>query len=85
MLIVHNCLKSHASKELMAMLQYGDSSRTLHLQMTRVKTKYGDRAFSHMAPKLWNMLPLDLRKVENTEKFKKRLKSYLMADGDIFD
>ena len=85
MLIVHNCLKGHAPKELMALLQYGDSSRTLHLQMTRVKTKYGDRAFSHMAPKLWNMLPLDVRKVENTEKFKKTLKSFLMTEGDIFD
>ena len=68
MLIVHNCLKGQAPNELMALLQYGDSSRTLHLQMTRVKTKYGDRAFSHMAPKLWNRLPLHDRRVENTEK-----------------
>ena len=85
MLIVHNCLKGQAPNELIALLQYGDSSRTLHLQMTRVKTKYGDRAFSHMAPKLWNMLPLNVRRVEDTEKFKKRLKSFLMTEGDIFD
>ena len=52
MLIVHNCLKGQAPNELMALLQYGDSSRTLHLQMTRVKTKYGDRAFSYKAPKV---------------------------------
>ena len=57
----------------------------LHLKETRVGSKYGDRAFSHMAPKLWNMLPLDIRKIKSTERFRKKLKSFLMVNGDIYD
>ena len=85
LLIVHNCVLGNAPKELTSLLHQGDSARTLHLKETRIGTKYGDRAFSHMAPKLWNMLPIDIRKTENTDQFKKRLKSFLMIEGDIFD
>ena len=36
------------------------------------KGKFGDRAFSKMAPKLWNTLPLDIRQSLNS--FKRKLK-----------
>ena len=85
LLIVHNCMQGNAPKELISLIERGDSARTLHLKETRVGNKYGDRAFSHMAPKLWNMLPLDIRKTKNTEQFKKKLKSFLMINGDIYD
>ena len=78
-------MQGNAPKELISLIQRGDSARTLHLKETRIGTKYGDRAFSHMAPKLWNMLPLDIRKTKNTEQFKKKLKSFLMINGDIYD
>ena len=38
---------------------------------------YGDRAFSSIAPKLWNKLPLDLKSITNLDKFKTELKTYL--------
>ena len=85
LLIVHNCMQGNAPKELISLIERGDSARTLHLKETRVGNKYGDRAFSHMAPKLWNMLPLDIRKTKNTEQFKKKLKSFLMINGDVYD
>ena len=34
------------------------------LKVPRVQTSYGDRAFSNIAPRLWNALPLDLRTSE---------------------
>ena len=46
--------------------------------------RYGDKAFSHMAPKLWTMLPIDIGNIKDTDQFKKRLKSFLMIDGDIY-
>ena len=85
LLIVHNCLKQTAPKEIISLLELGDSNRTLHLKQTRTLTKYGDRAFSHMGPKLWNMLPMKIRAVEDTESFKKNLKSFLLLCGDIYD
>ena len=38
---------------------------------------YGDRAFSSIAPKLWNKLPLDLKNITELDKFKTELKTYL--------
>ena len=35
-----------------------------------------------MAPKLWNMLPIDIGKTKNIDQFKKR-KSFLVIDGNI--
>ena len=46
------------------------------LLIMHLKT-YGDKAFSVCAPKLWNLLPLDLRKSPSLTGFKKELKTYL--------
>ena len=84
-LIVHNCLHQNAPNELSALLRYADSERTMKLQETRVKCRYGDRAFSHMAPKLWNLLPNYIREQHNTILFKKQLKSFLITRSDEFN
>ena len=39
-------------------------------------TKYGERAFAHVAPVEWNSLPQDIRLCSSLESFKKQLKSY---------
>ena len=38
---------------------------------------YGDRAFSSIAPKLWNKLPLYLKSITKLDKFKTELKTFL--------
>ena len=48
----------------------------LTVPATKLKT-YGDRAFSAAAPKLWNQLPIELRKSASVELFKKKLKTFL--------
>ena len=40
------------------------------------RTNYGKRAFSHLAPYLWNQLPADIRSSETLIIFKKRLKTH---------
>ena len=84
LLIVHNCLLQKAPQEIMSMIQLGDSNRTLHLREKRSLTKYGDRAFSHIGPKLWNLLPLQVRQIAETDDFKKALKSFLMLRGEEY-
>ena len=59
--IVHNSLHVHAPNEIIALLEYADSARTMELHEKRVMSKYGERAFSHYAPKLWNLLPQKIR------------------------
>ena len=51
------------------------SGLLLHVPRTRLQ-KYGDRAFSSVAPRLWNSLPLVLRRIDKLEGFKAGLKTF---------
>ena len=56
------------------------SSKHAHLQYTpgpRTYTRYGDRAFSVAAPKLWNSLPISIRNATSIKCFKSNLKRFL--------
>ena len=48
------------------------------------QNKYGSRAFSFVGPKLWNMLPRDIQAVDNSDDFKRALKTFLMRNGEKF-
>ena len=52
------------------------NSFTLVTTKTRLKT-YGDRAFVHCAPLLWNRLPLHIRSENDVCNFKRSLKTHL--------
>mgnify|MGYP001140970501 CR=1 FL=1 len=52
------------------------SGLCLQVPCMRLKT-YGDRAFSSVAPRLWNSLPSALRNIDGLENFKSGLKTYL--------
>ena len=81
LLIVHKCLQNQAPEPLSQVLQYAELDRLMNLRETRVKSRYGDRAFSHVGPKLWNLLPPHIRGEHKNDVFKKKLKSFLMTDG----
>ena len=80
LLMVHQCLHQNAPKLLMQRLEFGDSSRTGKLVEKRCNGLFGERSFSVGAPKLWNMLPLDLRAESETDEFKKKLKTFLFTN-----
>ena len=84
LLTVHNCLYVNAPYEVSSLLRYAESERTMKLCETKTSNKYGDRAFSHVGPKLWNLLPHSLRNEHVTLTFKKSLKSFLMTRGHEF-
>ena len=42
---------------------------------------FGDRAFAHAGPQLWNSLPTHIRETETLDKFKKKLKTFLFAEA----
>jgi len=44
-----------------------------------LKTKFGERAFSHADPAAWNSLPDYIQSESNTKQFKKLLKTYLFT------
>ena len=84
LLIVHNCIHDRAPNEIIALLQYTDSSRTMNPRETMCSNKYGLKAFSHVGPKMWNLLPRTVRDVPDTLNFKKALKPFLMIRGEEY-
>ena len=45
-------------------------------QLPRTRLKFGERAFSVAAAKSWNNLPLHVRTADNTDTFKRTLKTF---------
>jgi len=55
------------------------SASRLQYRMPALKTKFGERAFSHGGPAAWNSLPDYIQFESNTQLFKKLLKTYLFT------
>ena len=55
------------------------SSSTTNFAMPQLRTKCGERAFSHAGPAAWNALPEDMRAVSDSVLFRKRLKTHLFS------
>ena len=52
------------------------SSTTSAYLLPRLKTKFGERAFSHAGPSAWNALPTHIRDVPSPNSFRKLLKTH---------
>ena len=78
MLIVYKCINGKYSNNLnINYKKYNCRANDyLLLEPKNVKTKHGKRTFDYAGPRLWNSLPLYVRKEENIEKFKKYVKQY---------
>ena len=86
LVITYKCIHHIAPSYLSDMLHTREevrttrSSDTLQLHVPKTNLKYaGDRAFCAAAPRLWNKLPVELRKVDSLEHFKTKLKTHLFA------
>ena len=53
------------------------NSHEILLDVTKMRVKYGDRAFSVLGPRLWNDLPSDIRESSSVKAFKSALKTHL--------
>ena len=70
---LHKLLSNRTTSSSMSLRS---SSRTL-LCPKLTRTNYGDRAFSALAPVIWNDLPANFNFSDNLNIFKKRLKTFL--------
>jgi hypothetical protein len=84
LLIAYKALNGLAPEYISELLQLHIPSRNLRSssQYLLVEPRshlstYGDRAFSKVAPKLWNSLPIHIRCARSVEEFKKNLKTHL--------
>ena len=84
LLLVYKALHGLAPSYISDLLNFKTYSRSLRssrkeylaVPRSRLKT-YGDRAFSIAGPKLWNNLPLEIRKCASVATFKQSLKTFL--------
>ncbi len=83
-LLVHKCLHGIAPSSLSSLLTNCSSSRTMKLANITYKSGFGNRSFSRVGPKMWNLLPIHLRMEKNCIKFKTGLKTYLFDNSDSF-
>ena len=81
LLIAHKSITGKAPLALCNMFVPSTHQRLSMVQETRVHSKFGERAFGHIGPKLWNLLPQKLKAEKNTETFKKLLKTFMFRDG----
>ena len=86
LLLTFKCLHGLAPKYLSDLLTVSKPSRynlrnhmgtLLTPASVKFKVALGDRAFKSSAPKLWNSLPLSIRKIQSLNKFKAQIKTYL--------
>ena len=47
------------------------------LVVPRARLRFGERAFSVAAPRLWNSLPVDIRNAATLDTLKKKLKTFM--------
>ena len=86
LMMTYKCLNGSAPLYLQSLLKMYSSSRLLRsnvvlegtLRVNRYKRKkHGGRAFSNIAPVLWNSIPQEIQNAETLATFKKRLKTHL--------
>ena len=88
LLLTHKCVNGKAPEYLSSLVTQYEPGRALRSsdcyllkeKKMRLKT-YGDRAFSAAAPRLWNTLPITLRKCDDEDSFKKGLKTFLFRQA----
>ena len=83
--LTYQALTSGQPVYIRNMLQPSRKVRTLRssdldlLNIPRVRTAVGSRAFSVAAPRLWNELPLEIRSAKTQISFRKKLKTYFFV------
>ena len=87
LLLCYKALHDEGPQYLKDLLKWHTPSRVLRssnehlLVIPKTKLKsFGDRAFSVAAPRLWNSLPLTLRRSASTDAFKRNLKTFLFKE-----
>ena len=86
LLLTYKALNGLAPSYITSMIQPYIPGRSLrsqdagYLTVTSFKKKtVGGRAFSHRAPRLWNALPLTIRRAASLSTFKSKLKTHLFT------
>ena len=85
LLLTYKALNGKAPQYISQMLSFKDTRNTRYMQsvplfVPKVRCPtFGGKSFSHVAPTLWNRLPLSIRLAQDVDAFKTKLKTHLFA------
>ena len=77
LLIVYKTLTGQGPQYLEELLQYKSFNNVPLLNTDRSASSWGERAFSHAGPTLWNKLPPSVKSATTVDVFKTNLKTFL--------
>ena len=84
-LLAYKSINGLAPIYLQELFRYCHHGHTLQLMVPEVNSKYGERSFSVVGPRLFNKLPTSVTSALNVDRFKTELKTYLfnLSNEDI--
>ena len=82
-LLVYKSVNGSAPPYLQELLGYIAHSNSIKLDVPNTQSRFGNRAFSVIGPRILNLLPASIRESPNVTLFKKSLKTYLFSKHDI--
>ena len=79
--LVRKCLERETCEQLQNYFTLQEHERQTRnnnytLKLPRIKTEYARKSFMFMGVKVYNELPLELRKIENYKEFENQLKEH---------
>ena len=79
--LVRKCLERETCEQLQNYFTLQEHERQTRnnnytLKLPRIKTEYARKSFMLMGAKVYNELPLELRKIENYKEFENQLKEH---------
>ena len=80
LLLVFKCINGLAPNDLNNMIAVRNTENSTLYNTFYNFSKYGKRAFEYYASRYWNILPVNIRRINNVTSFKTALKSYLIVN-----
>ena len=83
-LMIFKCIHGLCPLYLSEPIKFSIVRNCVDLAVPTSNSVYGDRAFEIAGPRVWNILPRELRAIADIDVFKKQLKTYLFMHADAF-
>ena len=80
---IFKCLNGLAPVELRSLINLNDTDNCT-LRYIFMDSVYGRRSFQYAAPRLWNALPIAVRKISTLDNFKSKIKYHLFNHSSEF-
>ena len=82
-LLVYKSVNGLSPPYLQELFGYISHGNSIKLDVPNTQSRFGNRAFSVIGPRIFNSLPASIRESPNVVLFKKSLKTYLFSKHDI--